>query len=49
MKPVGGGVSVEPTRAIQSDHRLSDDKGTVKKAHDGIKLDALAQGQWWWD
>jgi hypothetical protein len=49
MKPVGGGVSMEPTRAVQTDHRLKDDKGAVKQAHDSIKPDALAQGQWWWD
>jgi hypothetical protein len=49
MTPVGGGVQMEPTRALATDVRLKDDKGTVKQAHDSIKLDSLAQGQWWWD
>ena len=49
MTPVGGGVQMGPTRALQTDVRLKDDKGTVKQAHDSVKLDNLAQGQWWWD
>jgi hypothetical protein len=49
MKPVGGGVQMEPLRAVAADNRLKDDKGTVKKTHDAIKPDAIAQGQWWWD
>jgi hypothetical protein len=40
---------VEPTRALQPDVRLKDDKGTVRQAYDSVKLTDLAQGQWWWD
>jgi hypothetical protein len=49
MTPIGGGVQMEPLRAVQEDNRLKDDKGTVKQAHGSVKLDGLAQGQWWWD
>jgi hypothetical protein len=49
MTPVGGGVQMEPMRAVQTENRLKDEKGTVKQAHDNIKLENLAQGQWWWD
>jgi len=49
MTPVGGGVQMEPMRAVQSDNRLKDEKGTVKQAHDSVKLENLAKGQWWWD
>jgi hypothetical protein len=49
MTPIGGGVQMEPMRAVQSENRLKDDKGTVKQAHDGLKLENLAKGQWWWD
>ena len=49
MTPIGGGVQMEPLRAVQSDNRLKDDKGTVKQAHGNVKLDHLAKGQWWWD
>jgi len=49
MTPVGGGVHLEPGQAIQSHNLLKDEKGAVKQAHAGIKLDGLAKGQWWWD
>jgi hypothetical protein len=49
MTPVGGGVQMEPTQAVKESMRLRDEKGTVKQAHDGIKLDNLAKNQWWWD
>jgi hypothetical protein len=49
MTPVGGGVQMEPLKAVQSENRLKDDKGTVKQAHGSVKLDNLAKGQWWWD
>lgn len=49
MTPVGGGVVVEPHQAVQSHNLLKDEKGAVKQARDSVKLDALAQGQWWWD
>jgi hypothetical protein len=49
MTPIGGGVQMEPLKAVQSDSRLKDDKGTVKHAHESVKLDGLAKGQWWWD
>jgi hypothetical protein len=49
MTPIGGGVEVEPLKAVQSENRLKDEKGAVKQAHQSVKLSALAQGQWWWD
>ena len=49
MTPVGGGVHIEPTSALQTSHLLKDDQGTVKAAHGEIKLDGLAKNQWWWD
>jgi len=49
MTPVGGGVQMEPLRAVQSENRLKDDKGTVKQAHGSVKLEHLTKGQWWWD
>ena len=38
---------MEPHKAVQN--RLADDKGTVKQAHQSVKLNSLAKGQWWWD
>ena len=49
MLPIGGGVQMEPVRALQAENRLKDEKGTVKQARDSVKLDSLAAGQWWWD
>jgi len=49
MTPIGGGVEIEPLRAVQSENRLKDDKGTVKQARESVSLDHLATGQWWWD
>jgi hypothetical protein len=49
MTPIGGGVEMEPLRAVQSENRLKDEKGAVKQAHESVKLDHLAKGQWWWD
>jgi hypothetical protein len=48
MTPVGGGVSIDATRAIEPDKRLADQKGTVAKAREQTKI-KLAKGQWWWD
>lgn len=49
MTPVGGGVQMEPMEAVKESTRLKDEKGAVKQTHDGIKLENLAKGQWWWD
>jgi hypothetical protein len=49
MTPIGGGVQMEPLRAVQSENRLKDEKGAVKHAHESVKLEHLAKGQWWWD
>jgi hypothetical protein len=46
--PVGGGVQIQPTKALESDKLLNDDKGKVAKLREEIKIN-LAKGQWWWD
>ena len=48
MTPVGGGVQIEATRALDEDNLLSDDKGAVADLHKKVKI-KLAEGQWWWD
>jgi hypothetical protein len=47
--PIGGGVHVEPKLALNTSNLLSDEDGNVAKAREGISLDKLAEGQWWWD
>jgi len=49
MTPVGGGVHIEGKEALTSSNLLEDKDEKVKKAHKSIKLDSLANGQWWWD
>ncbi|HUE71648.1 MAG TPA: DUF1598 domain-containing protein [Pirellulaceae bacterium] len=48
VTPVGGGVSVNPLKAISSENRQKE-QGEVTKARQQVKLDNLAKGQWWWD
>ena len=49
MTPVGGGVTMQPRKALASENVLRDEEGKVSEARDGIKLGDLADGQWWWD
>jgi hypothetical protein len=46
--PVGGGVKIEATEAIEASNILPDEKAKVSKLREGIKPH-LAKGQWWWD
>jgi hypothetical protein len=48
MTPIGGGVHIEPAKALESDKLLSDEKGNVAKVRQEININ-LAKGQWWWD
>jgi hypothetical protein len=47
MTPIGGGVNINATVALQSENQLPDD-GKLSKARSQIKLD-LPKGRWWWD
>lgn len=46
--PVGGGVTIRATEAVDPANILSDEKGKVAKLREGTKVN-LAKGQWWWD
>ncbi len=48
MTPIGGGVQIQPTLALQPKHLLDDDRGQVARTRQEIKVE-LAEGQWWWD
>ena len=48
MTPVGGGVAINPSKALDAQNRLPDEKGRVAKLHEQSKIQ-LAKGQWWWD
>jgi hypothetical protein len=48
MTPVGGGVEIRASLALDDANLLEDD-GSVAKAHDALDLGSLPEGQWWWD
>jgi hypothetical protein len=48
MTPVGGGVEIRASKAIESGHTIADD-GAVADAKSAIDITALPANQWWWD
>jgi hypothetical protein len=49
VTPIGGGVQMRPTEAIDPTNLLEDEKATVQEARAAIDLSKLAPDQWWWD
>jgi hypothetical protein len=49
MSPIAGGVNIQPRVALNSDRMKRDEAGKIDKVKNEIKLDNLAEGQWWWD
>ncbi len=49
MTPIGGGVQMRPTQALDSENILSDEDKAVAKARTAIDLSKLGPEQWWWD
>ena len=46
LTPIGGGVVLQPRRALDSPNLLVDEEAAVTKAREGLKL---PDGRWWWD
>ena len=49
MTPIGGGVQIQASRALESDNLLSDADGEVEATRATINLKDLPADQWWWD
>jgi hypothetical protein len=49
LTPVGGGVQMRPTEAIEPTNLLDDEKGVIEKVRAELDLSNLAPEQWWWD
>ncbi len=49
VTPIGGGVQMRPTEAVDPTNLLQDEKSTVKQARSAIDLSKLRPDQWWWD
>jgi hypothetical protein len=49
LTPLGGGVSVQPKRALAEDMVRKDLKGQLAQPRQQLTPAKLADGQWWWD
>jgi hypothetical protein len=49
MTPIGGGVQMRPTEAIDPTNLLDDKDAKVQEARTAVDLSKLAPDQWWWD
>jgi len=49
LTPIGGGVQMRPTEALEPTNLLDDEDQAVAKARAQIDLSHLAPDQWWWD
>ena len=49
ITPIGGGVQIRPLEALSPGNVQADPKGELKALKKQVKVDGLANGQWWWD
>lgn len=49
MTPIGGGVTIQPRVALNSDRLQEETKGEITAARDAVSLADRKPGQWWWD
>ncbi len=50
MTPIGGGVNVQPLKAVSKERMQKDTDGKVEAtAKSANSVKGLASGQWWWD
>ncbi len=49
VTPIGGGVLMQVRHALEQDNIRADEGGKIKAERDQIKLEGLADNQWWWD
>jgi hypothetical protein len=49
MAPIGGGVNIRAPQALKAENLLADEQGELKAKRDAVKVEGLAESQWWWD
>lgn len=49
MTPIGGGVNIRATVALKDENLLPDEQGELKAKREAVKVEGLAENQWWWD
>jgi hypothetical protein len=47
--PIGGGVQIQPRKALAKENLVADARGEVVAVKEKIDLSKLQKGQWWWD
>jgi hypothetical protein len=48
MTPIGGGVQIDATRALDSQNLRGDENGDLTKLRDEMSV-KLPENRWWWD
>ncbi len=49
MTPIGGGVSIEPRQAVQTDNLSVDTTQEVANVQQDVGIAGVDRGTWWWD
>lgn len=50
MTPIGGGVNIQPLKAVSKEKMQKDEDGKIEAtAKSANSVKGLAAGQWWWD
>ncbi len=49
MTPIGGGVQIQPQRALEEENIGEDNEEAIANARETVVLESLSDGQWWWD
>ena len=49
MTPVGGGVTIHPQQALQTQNVLPDEDGKISELRESVNLKDLPADRWWWD
>jgi hypothetical protein len=47
--PVGGGVTIQPRQALQTQNLLRDEDGKVSQIRESVSLKEIPADRWWWD
>ena len=49
MTPIGGGVQIQPKKALSSANLQVDNSASLSEKRSQVQVDNLAANQWWWD
>ena len=49
MTPIGGGVNIQPRKAIDEEHVKVNDNGSIAAARKAIDKAGIPADRWWWD